>query len=330
VTNYSTGAGAAQLSLSNSGSIAYLASGAAERALVWADRKGQMEEIAAPPRPYIEVAMAPGGDRAAVNVENGTDLDIWAYEFERGTLTRITFGGNNESPVWTPDGQRVAFAASVAGRPQTIMWIPADGNGAAEELAGNVSAWQWPVSFSPDGRLLTLDVTSAGTDYDIWVLPLDGERKARPLVRTPYDERQARFSPDGRYIAYQSEDTGKSQIYVQAYPGPGAKRQVSTEGGFQARWSRSGREIVYRSGDRNEKMIAVDIETRPELRIGKPRLLFEARGDLGLGGYEYDLAPDGQRFIIIKAGPRESQQAHLELVLNWFDELRRRVPSGKQ
>src|SRR5262249_2579497 len=100
VTNYSTGAGAAQLALSNSGTLAYLARGADEGALVWADRKGQMEEIAAPPRPYVEVAMAPSGDRAAVNVESGTDLDIWSYEFERGTLTRLTFGGNNEEPAW--------------------------------------------------------------------------------------------------------------------------------------------------------------------------------------------------------------------------------------
>ncbi len=331
---YSTGSGAAQLAVSDEGTLAYLASGAAERTLVWADRRGQIQEIGAPARPYTQVAVAPSGDRAVLTIESGPDLDMWLYDFERGTLTRLSFGGSNEAPVWTPDGQRIAFSTFPSGATQavhqTVQWMPADGSGAAEDLVKGESGWRTPVSFAPDGTQLTMNVTSPGTDYDIWVVALDGERKARPLVRTPYDERNARFSPDGRYIAYESDETGRSQLYVQAYPGPGGKRQVSTEGGFDARWSRTGREILYRAGDRAEKMMVVEIETRPELRVGRPRLLFETRQELGLGGADYDITPDGQRFIVIKAGPRESQQAHLELVLNWFDELRRRVPSGKR
>lgn len=174
-----------------------------------------------------------------------------------------------------------------------------------------------------------MDITHPGTDYDIWILPLDGERKPRALIQTPFDERQAQFSPDGRFILYQSEETGRSQIYVQPYPAPGGKRQVSTDGGFAARWSRNGREIFYRAGDRATRMMAVEIETRPDLRVGKPRLLFETPQELGIGGADYDVAPDG-RFLVVKAGPRESLHAHLDLVLNWFDELRRRVPTDKR
>ncbi|HET7294700.1 MAG TPA: protein kinase, partial [Vicinamibacteria bacterium] len=327
---YSTGAGAAQLAVSSTGTLAYVASGAAERTLVWADRKGQIQEIAAPAHPYTEVALAPSGDRAVLTVENGPDLDLWSYDFERGTLIRLSFGGTNESPVWSPDGRRIAYSASAAGAPQAILWMPADGSGAAEELVKGELGWRTPISFAPDGKLLTVDITSPGTDYDIWALPLEGERKLQPLVRTRYWERQARFSPDGRHFIYQSAEAGRLQVYIQPYPGPAGKRQVSTDGGFDARWSRTGREIFYKAGDRAEKMMAVDIETSPELRVGKPRLLFETRQELGLGGTDFDITPDGQRFIFIKAGPRESQQAHLELVLNWFDELRRRVPAGKR
>ncbi|HJS60078.1 MAG TPA: hypothetical protein VKA01_18365 [Vicinamibacteria bacterium] len=332
VESNNNGVGAAQLAFSRDGSLLYLPSGTVERTLVWVDRKGLVQEIPAPARSYVGVALSPSGGRALLQVDEGPASDLWIYELERGTLTRLTFGGSNEQPIWAPDGRRIAFSAWTAGGLQKITSLAADGSGAAEELLngeGGDAGWRWPGSFSPDGRFLTLDMTSPGTDYDIWLLPLEGERKPRSLVRTPYDERGARFSPDGRFIVFQSEETGRNEIYVQPFPGPGAKSQVSTEGGFGPLWASSGREVFYRTGDLGTKVMAVDVETKPELRVGKPKVLFEARREYGLGGGDFDVAPDG-RFLVIRAGPRESEHAHLELVLNWFDELRRRVPPGKR
>ena len=184
------------------------------------------------------------------------------------------------------------------------------------------------MSWSPDGQLLAFVEVNPTTGYDIWVLRLS-DRKAQPFLRTPFNETAPRFSPDGHWLAYISDESGRYEIYVQPYPGPGGKWQISTEGGTEPVWNRNGRELFYRSGD---KMMAVDIATQPAFTAGKPRMLFE-------GPYvptpvtipNYDVSPDGQRFLMLK--PSEQAQAaptQINVVLNWFEELKQKVPTGKK
>jgi serine/threonine-protein kinase len=235
----------------------------------------------------------------------------------------LTFEGNaNVDPVWTPDGQRIAFK----GTGNRLFWQPADGSAGTEaltksELAGN----NVPGSWSPDGQVLTFMEINPNTGYDVYTLPLkDG--KPQPFVQTPSLETAPRFSPDGHFIAYGSDESGRVEIYVRPYPGPGGKWQISSEGGMEPVWNPKGREIFYRSGN---KMMAVDVTTQPAFSAGKPKMLFE-------GPYvptprsfpDYDVSPDGQRFLMLKASEQGQAPAQINVVLNWFEELKRRVPSG--
>jgi len=185
---------------------------------------------------------------------------------------------------------------------------------------------QTPNSWSPDGKLLAFNEITPSRGIGVSVLRLS-DRKAQPILQTPFNESAPRFSPDGRWLAYVSDESGRYEIYVQPYPGPGGKWQISTEGGTEPAWNSNGRELFYRSGD---KMMAVDIATQPGFAAGKPRMLFE-------GQYQptpvtfpnYDVSPDGQRFLMLK--PVEQAQAaptQINVVLNWFEELKRRVPTG--
>jgi serine/threonine-protein kinase len=189
---------------------------------------------------------------------------------------------------------------------------------------------QVPHSFSPDGSVLLLstnnwaDTSSANAGFDISVLPLNGERTLRPFLQTKFNEEAARFSPDGRWVAYVSDESGRFEIYIRPYPGPGGKWQISAEGGGEPHWSRSGRELFYRDED---KMMIVDVETKPTFRPARPRTLFEGRYLL-LDFNDYDVAPDGMRFLMIKPDPAESGAAHVNVVLNWFEDVKRRVPGA--
>jgi Tol biopolymer transport system component len=230
--------------------------------------------------------------------------------------------------AWSPDGKRIAFYSGKEG-PTNLFWQLADGSGGLERL--NTSEYtQAPNSWSPDGQLLAYIEINPKTGYDIWVLRLS-DRKTQPFVRTPFNEGAPRFSPDGRWLAYMSDESGRREIYVQPYPGPGGKWQISTGGGTEPVWNRNGRGLFYRSGD---KMMAVDIATQPGFAAGKPRMLFE-------GPYvpiplpntfpNYDVSPDGQRFLMLK--PSEQAQTaptQINVVLNWFEELKQKVPTGKK
>jgi Tol biopolymer transport system component len=334
--------GAAQYSFSNTGSLVYVSGDiqSAQNRLVWVSRTGAEQPLAAPMRTYQFPRISPDGRRVALGIA-GQESQTWLYDFSRETLTRFTFGGSvNQNAVWTPDGKRIAFQSNREG-PSNIFWQSADGSGGLEKL--NTSEYiQSPISWSPDGQLLAFIEITPTTGYDIWVLrmgdpsPGSGQvpsagsgqvRKAQPFLRTPFLESAPRFSPDGRWLAYVSDESGHREIYVLPYPGPGGKWQISTEGGTEPVWNPKGRELFYRSG---AKMMAVEITSQPSLSVGKPKVLFE-------GLYEptpatlpyYDVSPDGQRFLMLK--PSEQAQAaptQINVVLNWFEELKRRVPTG--
>ena len=224
----------------------------------------------------------------------------WQYDISRDTLARFTFEGNrNNNPTWTPDGKRIAYLSD-----KNIFWQLADGSGGLEQLTTSEFT-DVPMSWSPDGQLLAFIELNPSTGLDISMLRLGDPsagsghvRKAQLFLRTPFNESVPRFSPDGRWVAYISNESSRNEIYVQPYPGPGGKWQISTDGGTEPAWNPNGRELFYRSGD---KMLAVDITTQPSFAAGKPRLLFQ-------GPYlpspatssNYDVSLDGQRLLMVK------------------------------
>jgi eukaryotic-like serine/threonine-protein kinase len=289
--------------------------------------------LAAPAHAYLGPRLSPDGRRVAVGITE-QDSQVWLYDLSRETLTPFTFEGNyNPIPVWTPDGKRIAFESNKQG-PLNIFWQMADGSGGLERLTTGEYI-QVPMSWSPDGQLLAFIEVNPTTQRDIWVLrmgdPSAGSgqvRKAQPFLRTRFDEVAPRFSPDGRWLAYISNESGRYEIYVQPYPGPGGKWQISTEGGTEPVWNPNGRELFYRSGD---KMMAVDIATQPSFTAGKPRMLFEGRYEPGPVQLDnYDVSPDGRRFLMLKANEQAQTAAQINVVLNWFEELKQKVPVGKK
>jgi serine/threonine-protein kinase len=310
--------GAAQYAFSNDGSLVYVGSGEAlsEETMVWVDRRGKVEPVTPARHDFGMPRISPDGQRVAV----GFDGEIWVYEIARGSFTRLTFRGGLK-PVWTPDGKRVAFMSSSAG-PINQFWVPADGSGSPERLVTSEHA-QFPESFTPDGQHLAFMEIVPETANDLWVLSLQGERSSKPLLRTPFQERGAAFSPDGRWLAYSSDESGSWQVQAQPYAEGGGKAQVSTEGGTEAVWARDGRELFYRNGD---KMMAVNIQAGDSFVAGKPRLLFEGRYAMGPapGFTNYDVSRDGQRFLMIKS-EQAAAPTQLNVVLNWFEELKRRA-----
>jgi Tol biopolymer transport system component len=271
------------------------------------------------------------------------EQQIWLYDLSRDALTRLTFEGHaNSNPVWTPDGKRVTFQSTKEG-PTNIFWQLADGSGGLERLTTS-EYLNAPTSWSPDGNLLAFHEINPTTQRDIWVLrmadpsPGSGQalsvgsgqvRKPQPFLRTPFNEADAQFSPDGRWLAYESDQSGRQEIYVQPFPGPGGKWQVSTDGGSEPVWNRNGRELFYRSGD---KMMEVDIATQPGFTAGTPRMLFEKQYEKApIPVSAYDVSPDGQRFLMVKSSEQaQAAPTQINVVLNWFEELKQKVPTGKQ
>jgi Tol biopolymer transport system component len=274
---------------------------------------------------YTEVRISPDGQRAALSIlENSRD--IWTYDFSRHTLTRVTFNDSNLSPVWTPDGKRLAFGSTKNG-PPNLFWKLADGGGVEEEILKSGDA-QYPQAWSPDGKALVLLEGDPSTGSDLWALRIEGERKPLPLLKTPSSESLARLSPDGRWMAYQSNESGRNEVYVQPFPGPGGKWQISTDGGDEPVWNPRGGELFFRSGD---KMMAVEISTLGGFSAGTPRFLFEGlyKRNPTPTGADYDVALDGQHFLMIKSVEQATAATEINIVLNWFEELKRKVPTGK-
>ena len=315
--------GVAHFALSTTGTLAYVPGGAggAARSLLWVDRRGTARPVTETRRAYLFPALSPNGEQLAVTIE-GTNQDIWVEDLSRGTLTRLTFDQGEEfGPVWTRDGRRLAMAFMRPGGEPALFWQPVDGTAPPEPLA-EAGPPRFPSDFSPRDRVLAFTEEKEPGNPDVWLLPLDDPAHPRPFLRTPFRESAAVFSPDGAWIAYVSNESGRNEVYVQPYPGPGGKRQISTEGGTSPVWTSTGRELFYRNGD---AMMSVGITTQPRFSAEAPQLLFRgpyeepARSDWPRN---YAVSLDGQRFVMIRGEQEAPAQVHV--VLSWLEELRGR------
>jgi Tol biopolymer transport system component len=250
-------------------------------------------------------------------------MEIWVLELARGALNKVAFEGSNHIPVWTPDGRHLVFSSDREG-PFNLFWKPADGSGAAERLS--TSDWhQDPSSWSPDGKVLAFAQDHPATSWDIWLLHVNGERREEPFLCSSFDEYHPMISPDGQWLAYQSDESGRFEVYVQPFPAGGRKWLISTQGGTAPLWARDGTRLFYRDGD---KLLAVRVGAAPTFSAGRPQVLFEApmRVSSGYGTPDYDVTADGRRFFMIPLGSQQRRK-HIHIVLNWFEELNQLVPS---
>jgi len=312
--------GATQFSLSANGSLVYVAGGVSERELVWVARDGSMEALPTPPRGYWSVRMSPEGQRLAISIE-AANYDVWTYDLGRGSLTRLTAGGTNAWPVWTPDGTRITFNTTRDSGFLNLFWKPADGGGAEERLTTS-DAVQVADSWSPDGRILAFEQFAPPTGSDIWMVERDPPRKAWPFLQTPFVESGPAFSPDGRWIAYTSNESGSFNVHVRSFAGVGANTVVSAGGGSAVSWSPNGRELFFRSGDR---MMVADVESGSTLRVGKPRQLFAGNFAPAGNHLNYAVSPDGQRFVMIRTRDKTVRRDQIQIVLNWVAQLKARA-----
>jgi serine/threonine-protein kinase len=255
-------------------------------------------------------------------------------DLDRGTDSQLTTEGMSEFGIWTPDGRRVVFDWVATGAPN-LFWQPVDGSSPPERLTQSKNI-HFPASWSPDGQTLAFSEIDANADagYDIVLLHI-ADRRVTPFLNSRFSERNPQISPDGHWIAYESNESGREEVYVRPFPGAGGKWQVSGEGGYDPLWARDGRELFYRKdgAKRATEVYAVDIRTGPEFSIAKPRLLFTGPDDIQRHGVNnvWDITPDGKRFLMVKRGERKAQPVtELVLVQNWFEEIRRLVPTGKK
>jgi serine/threonine protein kinase/Tol biopolymer transport system component len=309
--------GIPEVALSPSGVLAYASSTNATRRLVWVNRQGAEEPITSTARSYENPRLSPDGRRIVTEVSG----KLWIHDLVRSTFTGLTTEDTvgNSFAAWTPDSRRVLFR-SLTG----IHVIDADGNGHAQPIAGTKVS-DVPTSVSPDGSLLAFvrqNTTTAGNG-DQFLLALSGSPNPRPIVATPDYDGGGQFSPDGRWLAYVSQEPGRSEVYVHPYPGPDRKVPVSTDGGTHPRWRRDGKELFYRSED---KMLAVKVSMQGnDIVLSQPMTLFERHYSLGTAATiaNYDVSLDGQRFLMVKD---DASSDRLNVVLNWFEELRRLAP----
>jgi Tol biopolymer transport system component len=311
----------AAFSVSGNGILAYSSAslGSELREMSWIDRTGKRTPIGDPAGIAV-AAISPDGKRVVFSKlaeESRDTADLWMLDVARGVSSRFTFRpGISADPVWSPDGSRIVFSFDN----NSIYQKPANGAG-DEKLLNGGGVNSRPEDWSPDGRMLVYEDFGRSTAQDLWLLPLEGDRKPRPYLVTPFDERDAQFSPDGRWMAYASNESGLLQVYVQSIPAGGSKFQVSIAGGSQPRWRRDGKELFYISAD--SKLMAVELKINNTFEAGPPKALFDM--DLGAataaGRWKYQPAADGQRFLVLSND--RSASPLVTVVLNWQAGLRK-------
>ncbi len=318
------------------GEAAGAATSGARRSLVWVDEDGAEEPLPLPARQYAGPRLSPDGTRLAVAVSDGEAWALWVYDVASGAALRLTQAGGSQNmlPIWTPDGSRIFYRSIDApNSPGNLYSIPSDGSGGPQRITNVDNADDNPTSISPDGTtVIFIRVLDSGPNrrVEIMAVAADGSGEARPILQGDFNFGNAALSPDGRWLAYRSNESGQYEVYLQPFPGPGAKTPVSIGGGSWAVWSSDGSTIYYQAGGR---FMAADVTSGAPARVGRPRELFPDtayfRPPGGGGARQYHVAPDGRLLLIRRVQAATNDNAHLVVVENWLDELERLVPTGR-
>ena len=310
-------------SVSDTGVMAYLTGAASsEPRLVWFDRAGAPVATVGEPGRYADLQLSADRLRASVSVPDGSAAtrDIWLFDVARGLRTRFTFDpADEQSSVWSPDGSRIVFNSRRKGH--FDLYQKASSGAGAEEVLLEDTLEKSPLSWSPDGRFILYTAAGGSTGNDLWILPMSGDRKPFPFLQTPFNEVPGVFSPDGRWIAYVSNESGRPEVYVAPFPGPGGKWMVSTAGGGNPRWRSDGKEIFYLAG--GQQMMAAAVNgAGSSFQVGAVQPLFAIR-PVGPRSF-YDVSADGQRFLAI-TGPDQRPAAipPITVVVNWTAALKK-------
>jgi len=321
-------------SLCSEDSLAYVpvVGGVMKNTLVWVNHQGEVDLLhsSTPAGRYEGPRLSADGRWLAVTVWGQRSWDIYICDITRSTLRRVTFNEEiDQCPVWVPNGERLTYSSVREDRAPDLFWVAPDGTDEAAELLfkSELRFAQYPSSWSPDSRYLAFVDERHETQFDIWVLDCENASQARPFLQEKYNEKAAVFHPHGGWIAYAADEVepGRFEVYVQRFPGGGDKQRISTDGGDEPVWDPSGKELYYREGD---KMMVVTVETDPKSSVSAPEKLFSGRYESSSFAADYDITPDGDRFIMIK--PEEgSEPTQINVVLNWGEELKRLVPPGK-
>ena len=313
--------GLASFSVSRNGVLVYREGELTGTRLVWLDRSGKETPLLDEVADYRDTAFSPDGTRVAYDMSdsvNSTRGDIWIRDVARGVSSRFTFDAAAEiNPIWSPDGRRIAYTSRAKG-PGDLMIKDASGTREAEPLLVTAGEEKYISDWSRDGKYILYAVRGEGHEgWDIFALPLEGERKPIPIVKTSFQEIWPTFSPDGKYMAYQSNESGRMEIYVHEFPEARTKWQISTGGGTQAHWRADGKELFYRAGT---SLMAVPVATDSTFTIGSPVRLFETRFAAVTVRGHYRAWPDGQRFLVLTPLARDLERP-AAVVLNWLSTL---------
>jgi len=307
--------GLGRFSVSREGTLAYRTGEITDR-LVWADRSGKEYDTVVDGSQYHNPRLSRDGRRLAYDMGDPRSgkTDIWVRDLARNVSSRFSFSnGDAYCPVWSPDGTRIAYSVN-----NDLFEKPADGQGAETPLGVKSPEQKVPIDWSPDGKYISYVMQAKDTSWDVWILPTFGDKKPFPFLKTSFVESLATFSPDGRFLAYQSNESGRAEVYVQSFPGPGGKWQVSAEGGFEPQWSADGKELFFRSPD--QKLMAAPVTIGTTFEAGTPRALFPVHLDTNVARNRYVPTSDGQRFLLV-ATPARDTMAPTTVVLNWMADL---------
>ena len=313
--------GNSQFAVSNTGTLVHAPASLLlpPREVVWIDRQGREEILLEADRRYSTPDLSPDGRSIAVTIDDGNP-DIWVYRLDRKVLNRLTFSPRSEhTPIWYPDGRRIAFVLDAP--PFHLYAVPADGS--SEPVAVLESPIDsYAEAISPDGRWMVVRQSADG-DYNLGLLELDGEPVVRPLRETQFVERFATVSPDGRYVAYESNESGRREVHIQSFPDSGVRIQVTRSGGEAPLWAGNSELFFWKT----DRLFAVPVRTTPELSIGEPEALFSSLRYTTNQSQEYDVSADGRHILMVKL-PEASKPREVQIVLNWFSELERLAGPG--